>query len=248
MASTEIADYQARIFALEQALAVERGRHLDHLREIAAATGLREAQAASLLAGRGSAGAPHGGPGPSPTDSEGSSAGRAPPQGAQEPVSGIVPSGSGKSKTELWLERTRKSDSGKLPAPVSSPENASLGQSPSVDGVTSNPNPGKLKRWMSRVKGEDASAASQAQPASKMDRWLMRQGKPPASTSSSPQVWGGVTPPGARTPQSDMSIEEEQRLMMRIRDAWSKLDAVMVLASDLQNQPPGRLPEVNYLN
>jgi hypothetical protein len=45
-----------------------------------------------------------------------------------------------------------------------------------------------------------------------------------------------------------MSIEEEQRLMMRIRDAWSKLDAVMALASDLQNHPPGRLPEVNYLN
>jgi uncharacterized protein YjbI with pentapeptide repeats len=64
----EVADYQARIFALEQvvgemkkqqkemqqqlqALSVERNR-VEHLREIAAAAGLREAQAAGLLASR----------------------------------------------------------------------------------------------------------------------------------------------------------------------------------------------------
>jgi hypothetical protein len=232
MAGSEIADYQARIFALEQALAVERGRHLDHLREIAAAAGLREAQAAGLVASRGSAGAPNGGPGTSPTDSEGSSAGRAPPQGAQEPAANST--SSGKSKTELWLERTRKANASNPPAATPSPQT-----SPSVEAPSegSSPNPGKMNRWMNRVKGVDPGKP--AQPISKMDRWLARQGKPPASTGSAQPVWGGGS--GAMTPQSDTSMEEEQRLITRIQDAWSKLDGALGLVSELQNrdQPTG---------
>jgi len=228
--AAEIADYQARIFALEQALAVERGRHVEHLREIAAAAGLREAQAAGLLASRRSASAPNGGPGPSPTDSEGSSTGRAPPQGAQEPARSTSASG----KTEQWVERTKKVNAGSASVSCTS----SSCTSPSVDGPSggSSPKPGKMNRWMNRVKGESSSTSPAqtppAQPASKMDRWLARQGKPPVSAGSSQPVWGGGS--GAQTPQSDTSMEEEQRLIVRIKDAWSKLDAVMGLVEDLQ--------------
>ena len=227
--AAESADYQARIFALEQALAVERGRHVEHLREIAAAAGLREAQAAGLLASRGCAGAPNGGPGTSPTDSEGSSAGRKPPQGAQEPVHSA-----GTSKTEQWLERTKKPDN----TFSSSASCTSSCTSPSAEGPSggSSPKPGKMNRWMNRVKGE-SSTTSQAQTPpsqsmSKMDRWLARQGKPPVSGGTSQPVWGGGS--GAQTPQSDTSMEEEQRLIVRIKDAWSKLDAVIGLVADLQ--------------
>jgi hypothetical protein len=227
--SAEVADYQARIFALEQALAVERGRHVEHLREIAAAAGLREAQAAGLLASRGGCvGTPNGGPGASPTDSEGSSAGRAPPPGAQEPARPA--SAAGKSKTELWLERTKRANAA----------NASPSSSPVVEGpcADSSPNTGKMNRWVKRIQKEGSPGPAPAQPVSKMDRWLARQGKPPASAGSpASQAWsGGGAGSGARTPQSDTSMEEEQRLLVRIKDAWSKLDGVMALVADLQSR------------
>ena len=236
----EVADYQARIFALEQALAVERSRHVDHLREIAAAAGLREAQAAGLLASRGSAITPSGGgPGPSPTESEGSTTGRAPPHGAGEPARAA-----GKSKTELWLERTKRATAGSAAGSTASSATSSATSAsatpPSVGAhsdVSAAPAPGKMGRWMKRVKGGPAAGGSP--PLSKLDRWLQRQGKPPASSGSapSPPVWAEGN--GASGAMPDVSMEEEKRLLARITDAWSKLDGVMELVADLQCRRAG---------
>jgi len=237
----EVADYQARIFALEQALSLERNRHVEHLREIAAAAGLREAQAAGLLASRGSsttaASTPNGGgPAPSPTDSEGSSAGHAPPHGALEPSSSAR-----KSKTELWLERTKREGS------AGSSASSATSATPSSDGAYSDgsaTDPGKMGRWMKRVKG--GSTAQESPSQSKLDRWLARQGKPPASSgSASPPVW--VEGNGASVQMPDVSMEEEKRLLARITDAWSKLDSVMELVADLHRQHAGPADDKSVL-
>lgn len=237
--AAEVADFQARIFALEQALALERSRHVEHLREIASAAGLREVQAAGLLASQGSESTPNGGGPPSPTDSEGSSTGGAPPPGAQEPArSAPATPVARKSKAEAWLERAKKANAGVPTLSSGSSESSRTSVQETSAGSSPGAASGKMGRWLNRVQGEPAGTPTPA--ASKIDRWLARQGKPPASNGSASSSWGGGSATNPFTPDHDTSIEEEQRLLSRIKDAWAKLDGVIHLVGNLQNRDKGR--------
>jgi len=97
---------------------------------------------------------------------------------------------------------------------------------------------------MKRVKG--GSAAQESPPQSKLDRWLVRKGQPPASSgSASPPVL--VEGNGASVQMPDVSMEEEKRLLARITDAWSKLDSVMELLADLHRQHAGPADDKSVL-
>ncbi|KAJ1466836.1 hypothetical protein T484DRAFT_1860565 [Baffinella frigidus] len=206
-----------RVAFLEDLLEKERSRHESHLREISSAAGCREARAMSLCASwRGatldSSGSEQANIGPgagvSPNDAES----RRPPQGAQDPPPA--------SKLDRWVKRAK--------TPGESPPE---GTSPSTAPKS------KLDRWLAKSKtGQDPSPPTEG--VTKLDRWLTKSKKPEGAESPSAQVASAALEGQWAGEASAFSFEQQDELMVRIREALTAMDAAFELVERAKAEDP----------
>ncbi|EKX48353.1 hypothetical protein GUITHDRAFT_162467 [Guillardia theta CCMP2712] len=200
-----------KVALLEKTLLEERNRHLQQLREIASAAGLREAQAVSILASCRRSGVPssivaHIGPGTSPTDSEGSSS-TAPPQGAQDPP---------RSKLDRWITRTKVS-----PGTGLSPDCFSL----SPESLHSE---NKLDRWLARLRRDRCPEENRSR--SKLDRWIGRtqqRDHEAVGTACPSESWEREL-----VSMSEAAHDKEVEIFKRIQESWKSMDKVLAVFDD----------------
>lgn len=260
-----MASSEARVAELEKEICRLRSSYSAQLREIAAAAGLREANAVSLCSSARKQHveeSPNVGPGSSVGDTSGGEG-----EGASPPPRGAVdgPSPNANNKLNRWLSRA-SSKAGSTPGRTpGSQASSSLPSTPAAAPSTSSLVQGATSAAPASVDGGDAKS-------NKLGRWLARMKEPldpaplpeqaaggaPLTVETPPSGGSGAgklgrwlqkskaqhTPPpqpaSAPWPQeggtsSSGEDDEGEELMSRIRDSLKAIDGALSILSDHQS-------------